>query len=289
MSGINTIQRIRAAIFTAAICAVGFVELLGCTLILETEDPLRPVAADESVLHDLFPEIEAVTSVILPAGALGGLAYGDFDCDGVPDLAVGDPDQTVAGTGKAGVVHVSYGDGSQQILYQYLLEQTPPQQNGAFGLALAAGNFDGSRCDDLAIGAPGHGASGRVHVVHGHGGIGLYASASENRTLNGIQGGEYFGTSLVAGQFNSDDVADLAVGIPKRKVKGESAAGAVEVFYGGSGGLDASVLFTQGLWFGSDVKGSPETADLFGFALAAGDFDGNGIEDLSLANSLASS
>jgi FG-GAP repeat len=76
----------------------------------------------------------------------------------------------------------------------------------------------------------------------------------------------------VAGDFNHDGFADLAVGVP-----GENGvAGAVNVLYGAGGGLGgtgAQVFF--------QVGGTPEAGDRFGSALAAGDFDGDGFTDLA--------
>jgi hypothetical protein len=74
--------------------------------------------------------------------------------------------------------------------------------------------------------------------------------------------------------FNDDGVTDLAVGVP-----GENDfAGAITVLYGaGVTGLSGSggQLFTQ-------VAGAVEEGDLFGSALAAGDFDNDGFADLAV-------
>ena len=279
----TTIQKIRAAFLTAAIGTTAFFELAGCSLMVGEYDPPRPVQEDESVLHVLFPELEAITEGYLAAGSVGGLAFGDFDCDSRPDLAVGDPDQNLPGAIKAGVVHVIYGRGGQQTIYQNQLGQMPVAANAAFGLALASGDFGGFGCDDLAIGAPGHGVSGKVHVVYGIPGGGLMPGAAENEVLNGQQTDEYFGLALAAGDFDGDGIDDVAVGIPKKDVKGENDAGAVEIYYGAeSGGITSSAILTQSTFEGADVKGSPEKNDLFGFAVAAGDFDGNGVDDLAV-------
>jgi len=85
-----------------------------------------------------------------------------------------------------------------------------------------------------------------------------------------------FGWALAAGDFNNDGFADLAVGAPFENLGGAEAAGAVSVLYGSASGLTASggQLFTQ-------VGGAVEDGDFFGFALAAGDFNNDGFDDLA--------
>lgn len=81
--------------------------------------------------------------------------------------------------------------------------------------------------------------------------------------------------------FDGDGYADLAVGAPLRTVDGQGGAGAVLVLYGapsGAGGGDREV-WTEG----TPGLGSAATAeDHFGWALAAGDLDGDGYSDLAI-------
>src|SRR5262245_4462995 len=75
--------------------------------------------------------------------------------------------------------------------------------------------------------------------------------------------------------FNNDGFADLAVGVPGEAVGSTREAGAVNVLYGGTGGLagSGSQLFTQNT---SGVGSSAEAGDSFGDALATGDFNDDG-------------
>jgi hypothetical protein len=74
--------------------------------------------------------------------------------------------------------------------------------------------------------------------------------------------------------FNGDGFDDLAIGVPGEGVGGAALAGAVNILYGGAGGLaGTNQLLTQG---------NPEPVDLFGFAVAKGDFNADGFTDLAV-------
>ncbi|HET9516987.1 MAG TPA: hypothetical protein VFO77_04595 [Actinoplanes sp.] len=86
----------------------------------------------------------------------------------------------------------------------------------------------------------------------------------------------------VQADFNSDGVADLAVGAP-RNDSGARFGGAVHVIYGSrAGGLRAkgNQRWTQN---SPGIAGKVERGDQFGYALAAGDFNGDAFSDLAIA------
>jgi FG-GAP repeat len=144
-------------------------------------------------------------------------------------------------------------------------------------------DFNGDGTADLAIGAPGEDtARGVVQVLYGSANR-LTATGSQlwTQDSSGIVGvaepGDFFGGALAAGDFNGDGRADLAVG-----AEGEdNAAGAVQVLYGSPTGLAATgnQLWSQD---SSGIVGVAEPGDRFGFALAAGDFNGDGAADLAI-------
>jgi hypothetical protein len=80
--------------------------------------------------------------------------------------------------------------------------------------------------------------------------------------------------------FNNDGYSDLAIGIPGATVKGKTGAGAVEVIYGGPNGLHAAHSQLWSLPIG--LKGAPHMNDHFGAALASGDFNSDGYDDLAI-------
>lgn len=81
--------------------------------------------------------------------------------------------------------------------------------------------------------------------------------------------------------FNGDGFADLAIGVPGEALGKTTFAGAVNVVYGGPRGLTAA---GNQLWSQANrgVKGHPERADGFGGAVAGGDFNGDGRDDLAV-------
>ena len=92
------------------------------------------------------------------------------------------------------------------------------------------------------------------------------------------------GQSLL-GDFNGDGYDDLAVGVPYEDVVTGGSdnvdAGSVTVIYGSASGLTAAgnQVWTQGTAGMLDVV---EPGDAFGYALAVGDFNGDGRDDLAV-------
>jgi hypothetical protein len=102
---------------------------------------------------------------------------------------------------------------------------------------------------------------------------------------SGVKGaresGDRFGSALAAGDFNGDDHADLAIGVPSEDIKNnsENDGGAVNILYGSSNGLSTS---NDRLLTRADVLGKPEENDYFGFALIVGDFNKDDLADLAV-------
>jgi hypothetical protein len=225
------------------------------------------------------------------------LSAGDFDADGFIDLAIGVPFDQDVGV-SSGAVNVLYGTALG--LDEDFDQLWTPASSGVlgdaenydlFGESLAIGDLDGDGHDDLAIGAPGKtvaglDAAGQVHVLYGSG---TRLSATDDQVWQQDSAGiddeaeawDFFGESLVIGDFNGDGHGDLAIGVPYESVNGRVAAGAINIIYGTSDGLDED----DDQFRHQDspgIMGLAEAYDAFGWSLAAANFDGDSYDDLAV-------
>lgn len=167
--------------------------------------------------------------------------------------------------------------------------------------ATASGDFNGDGFADLAIGVPDEdvGAitdAGAVNVLYGTaGGLATANNQLWHQDTPGVHGaaeaGDRFGACLAAGNFDGDlnganPIDDLAIGVPGQDVEGKVDAGAVAVIYGSranDGRLNAG-QHTDQIWTQNypGISEQAENGDGFGAALAAGDFNGDGRDDLAI-------
>jgi hypothetical protein len=211
------------------------------------------------------------------------LDSGDFDADGVDDLAVGAPGEDVGRAVDAGAVTVFPGSaGGLAAAPAQNLFQVSPENGDRFGSALEAGPFDTGAAFDLAVGAPGEtvaraGAAGAVTVFYAAAG-GL-AGPGQTLLQDNPEGGDLFGSALVSGSFRHNGRFDLAVGAPGESVGRTIGMGAIAVFLDQPGGITPGSprTVTQ-----REAGGAEETGDQFGSALAAGLYNGDDFYDLAV-------
>jgi FG-GAP repeat len=154
-------------------------------------------------------------------------------------------------------------------------------------------DFDRDGFEDLAIGVPNEkianeAAAGAVNVIYGSA-TGLNNARNQLWSQDGAaveeipKVNDHFGAALAAGDFNGDGFADLAIGVPGEDVGTNKDCGGVNVIYGTASGLSASGLGDQFWNQGSlGLKGNRQDFDSFGAALAAGDFNADGFDDLAV-------
>jgi hypothetical protein len=200
------------------------------------------------------------------------LATGDFDGDGYTDLAAGAPRADVSSDNgyktDAGAVSVIYGskDGLSTVKEPRFLAQNRTVEEDDFSWF--------------------------------HGGIWTVST----RYVIGLEGraepDDRFGSSLAVGDFNGNGFDDLAVGVPYEGIwaridhgyaiekQRRDNVGAVNVVFGSPAGLrmDGNQIWHQ---YGGGVNhdrlpDDAEENDLFGKTLAAGDFTGDGLDDLAV-------
>jgi hypothetical protein len=212
------------------------------------------------------------------------VAMGDFNGDGMADVAVGAPRDHVNGQ-ASGTVTVFAGTANGLGVGRRLVQSafgSADEADDQFGTALAAGDFNRDGFADLAIGAPneaiGTVRAGAVYIYHGSTGGLVPARGFDQADVGGRTNGagDQWGSALGAGDFNRDGFVDVAVGAPGKAMAGQTArSGDVTVLKGSAGGLGFGWNVDQ-----RDTAGTNEDGDRFGAAVAAGNVTGSAHDDL---------
>ncbi|MEZ4363716.1 MAG: M12 family metallopeptidase [Kofleriaceae bacterium] len=219
----------------------------------------------------------------------------DVNGDGYADVIVGVPSEDLPGVVDGGAVSVIFGGPGGLTTTDAFLHRDQPgiadvaAAGDRFGFAVTVGDFNGDCLADAAVGVPyddvnGVVDAGSVQVFYGTL-LGLANDEVWHLGSPGVAGtaaaGDLFGYTLTAGDFNGDGFEDLAVGIPYKDLGALTNAGSVAVLYGSAAGLTSagSQLWHQN---SAGIQGVSDADDHFGFALAAGDFNGDGFDELAV-------
>ncbi|WP_435608418.1 VCBS repeat-containing protein [Streptomyces sp. C10-9-1] len=212
------------------------------------------------------------------AAAASGCTAGtesDFNGDGIRDMAIADPEATVAGKDEAGLVRVVYGGGKGTATVRQGSKGVTgtPEADDRFGHTLAVydGNKDG--CSDLVVGVPYEGVgaeaeAGVVQVIYGApAGLGegpagvslIQGTGTGSIARSAPEAGDWFGFSLAAGATAGGDPY-LAIGVPGEDLGTTTDAGGVHYVR-----RDTNVTLHQDV---AGFAGVAEENDRFGYSLA---------------------
>jgi hypothetical protein len=241
-----------------------------------------------------------------PGDNAGAVASGDFDGDGVTDIAFasafGDgPGNERPDAGEAYIFlgpfepgdSLDAGAGDQQLT---VYGATAGDQ---LGRSITAGDVDGDGLADLVLGAPfGDGPAesradaGEVYVIYGTQEL---AGASRIIDLNdggettvfGAAQGGLAGFAVTAANLNGDAARDIVIGaFGSTGPDGDkAAAGAVYAVFGSS---ERRPLIDTGAGEQQVTVHGAEAGDRLGEDVAAGDVNGDGLDDLILPAPFAS-
>ncbi|KNE81320.1 hypothetical protein ADZ36_17355 [Streptomyces fradiae] len=200
----------------------------------------------------------------------------DFNGDGVADVAIADPEATVSGRERAGLVRVVYGGGKGTAEISQATEGVPgaPEAGDRYGHALAVYDANRDGCSDLVVGIPYESLedvpeAGLVQVIHGSpAGLGKGPGAREYRQGAGsgslagsaAEEGDWLGFSLAAGHTTSGEPF-LLIGVPGEDLGSTQDAGSSHYLRGST-----NVAIHQDK---PGVAGVVEQDDRFGHSVAA--------------------
>ncbi|WP_433221894.1 hypothetical protein ACQP00_21975 [Dactylosporangium sp. CS-047395] len=205
---------------------------------------------------------------------------GDFNGDGVRDIAIGDPKAPYNGQINAGAVQIiNGGTGVVTTLVQGSGGVPVTREGGdEFGRTLAVYDANRDGCADLAVGAPTEDVgtttdAGAVYLIYGApGGLGtgpasltIQQGAALGQNMGTVpdtpEYGDWFGASLAAGQTANGD-SYLIIGAPGEDIGSASDAGKVHYLRGtvnvafDEAAIGAGPVATDDR-FGASLAGSP--------------------------------
>lgn len=224
---------------------------------------------------------------------------GDFNADGLDDLAVAAPAGIDTFLGKVYLVYgrrTSFPPAFNPTDLQYENGTVINHNNGLAGTTVSnAGDINGDRIDDLIIGAEqglieGSPKSGETYILFGK--DGGYPNGFSLSNLNGSNGfvikGDGYSVSSVsgAGDINADGLEDILIGVSQSQGNNQPNAGKAYVVFGSKAGYPQEFnLFSLDGKNGFVINGVEPDELLGGSVKSAGDLNGDKIDDIIIGAS----
>ncbi len=236
-----------------------------------------------------------------PGDQLGNsVVFGDFNDDGIDDLAIG-AHYALTDETRKGKTYIVYGGDnnflksayqspiqSSENLTSHLASSVSNNANlvltgqtdkSQFGLSLLSADINGDGIDDLIVGAPAYSHEGKKSggAVYIYFGAKKGLGRNPNIVIYGERDNEKFGASLAVGDFDGNEKMDLAVGAYAANQDERTQPGKV-YFY-----TDIASKSSQIYSADSSLSGYYEKS-WFGFSLDAKDVNRNGADDLLVSS-----